>query len=110
MSGAPVNAPEALRGTPGTRARSREIGYAQAMEDMWLMFQEMEEDYGARAGSEENPVMGYALTYAAWLLGELGSYAYGAQVIHDTHTLKDGLIGELQYAWKGVEPRKEASR
>lgn len=90
---------EALRGAPGTRARSRELGYAQAMEDMWHMLREMEDDYKARAEAEGNRVMAYALAYATWLLHELGSYAYAAHTIHDTHTLGGGLDGGLQFMW-----------
>lgn len=87
-------------GAPGTRARSRELGYAQAMKDMWGLLREMEDDHKARAVAEGDPAMAYALAYAAWLLGELGSYAYGAHTIHDTHTLGGGLDGFLQFMWR----------
>jgi hypothetical protein len=107
VTGEPVRAPVALPGATGTRARSRELGYAEAMEGMWHMLRDMEDDYEARAKSERNSTMAFALTYAAWLLGTLGSYAYSAHRVHDTHPLKHGLGGELHYTWKRCEAPKE---
>ncbi len=63
---------------------------------------------GALRGPKPNPFTAYALSYVEWVLGGLGSYAYGVAMIHDTHRVGGAdLDGFLQFTWRAQEAPEE---
>ena len=98
---------EALRGAPGSRARSRELGYADAMNDIWLLLRGKERQYEAMAADTAYPALAAGFTGAAAALGEMASYAFAVSLIHETQRGQSGLDSWLHFMWRNREAPQE---
>lgn len=66
----------------GSRARSREIGYAQAMREIGVLLRSESEKWQNSAEQQIVPFAGAALKVAASSLQEIADYALGAWQLH----------------------------
>jgi hypothetical protein len=82
VNAGPAGAPEGLRGAPGTRARSREIGYAEAMHDIWSLLRAKERQYQALAADTGCPALAAGFAAVAGAMDDIASYAFDAWLIH----------------------------
>lgn len=80
----------------GSRARSREIGYAEAMRDVSHVLWRLEDGYKAMAGQQFSPEWQAALALAAAELGKVREYAHDASMLYEVPGM-DELTG---FAWK----------
>jgi hypothetical protein len=110
--GLPVPPVRALRPESGTRARSRQIGYAEAMTEMWTFLRDLEKKYKADAASAGSPAEVFTFAYIAWALGEVAGYAFDASLIHgDQRGVGHGIEGWMEFIWRqGDAPQERSTR
>jgi hypothetical protein len=66
----------------GSRARSREIGYAEAMGEIGFLLRDEARRWKSTAGQQVVPFAGAALAVAADSLEQLADFALGAYSLH----------------------------
>jgi hypothetical protein len=74
-------------GGSGTRARTREIGYAEAMAEMSELLSVQAGRWQGTADQQLSPEFHAALTVAAREMRQLADYAHGAAQVHGTGRL-----------------------
>jgi hypothetical protein len=84
LSGRPVTA-------PGSRARSREIGYAEAMADMSELLDDEASRWKNLAGKQLDPSAHAIASALSVRLDKLADYAHGASTIHEVPSLGEFL-------------------
>jgi hypothetical protein len=90
--------PDAPR-SPGSRARSREIGYAEAMADISRLLRAEARKWKNSADAQIIPLAEAALKVAAGSLEELADYAFSASMIYGDE--RSGDIDQwIQLEWR----------
>jgi hypothetical protein len=99
-----VEAPRAA----GSRARSRELGYAQAMLDMAVVLRDLETQYKAHAAKAPTPELAIGFLAGTAALDVAASYAVSSYMIFSDDR-SGGIGGFLRFAWGngGREAPKE---
>lgn len=75
----------------GSRARSREIGYAEAMRDVSHVLWRLEDGYKAMAVQQFSPECQAALALAATELGKVREYAHGVSMLYEVPDMDELL-------------------
>lgn len=95
----------------GTRARSREIGYAEAMGEIGFLLRHEAAKWGNTGEQQLDPVARAALKVAADELGKLADFALGSYSLHvDERGGFAGSIEHLDYLereWNHAPARRE---